>query len=567
MRLLFAKTVELKEFSEDEIPPYAILSHTWEKGEVTFQEMKASQSQAATKAGYLKIAGSCKQALRNNVEYVWVDTCCIDKSSSAELTEAINSMFRWYQRAEICYVYLADVPANEDALAFESSFARSRWFTRGWTLQELLAPNTVQFFSNDWRPIGTKTDLCPQISRITGIDSTYLQGTDVKYASIAKRMSWASKRKTRRIEDVAYSLLGLFGVHMPMLYGEGENAFRRLQEEIMKVSVDQSLFAWGYDPNWAPFFHFLSQPPRRVGILARSPIEFANSGNIVPYKGWEFNATFALTSTGVQIRSPICDAESIISSNFRTLANCVATLGCHIEDNFWDVLVLYLETIPSTGQSIRLGKLGRIPRTLWMQSKSSAKQIMLMDRPDIEPRLEPVSAERTFNVSVRLFPLSRRSYRVSGVYPPNSWDETEKMLYMAKEPPGAFSTQYGYEAALLLSREGERCFVVRLRADRTNWDPLFCLIASLPEESNLEEEFHCMNLSRLNPLREMPITQMVDGEAFDVSAISENKWGRKVTVVELDIWSKKEMENPQIQEIRKLRSKLRLTGSPINSVT
>ena len=145
-----------------------------------------------------------------------VDTCCIDKSSSAELTESINSMYRWYQEAAICYAYLFDVQSGD-----MSSLSRSAWLTRGWTLQELIAPARVEFYSSTWDNLRTKASLKKEISAVTGIDVEVLEGADPDRFSVTKRMSWASKRTTTRVEDRAYSLLGLFGVNMPMLYGEG----------------------------------------------------------------------------------------------------------------------------------------------------------------------------------------------------------------------------------------------------------------------------------------------------------------------------------------------------------
>jgi len=171
--------------------------------------------------------------------------CCIDKTSSAELSEAINSMFRWYQKASVCYAYLADVLKDTDPDKDPEEFSRSRWFTRGWTLQELVAPKNVVFYSRSWKNIGTKERLCNTISTITGIDIDTLLGEDVTFVSVANKMSWASGRRTTRTEDMAYCLLGIFDVNMPLLYGEGKKAFLRLQEEILRSSYDHSLFAWG----------------------------------------------------------------------------------------------------------------------------------------------------------------------------------------------------------------------------------------------------------------------------------------------------------------------------------
>ncbi|KAF2873710.1 heterokaryon incompatibility protein-domain-containing protein, partial [Massariosphaeria phaeospora] len=245
MRLIHAESLQLCEFFEDAIPRYAILSHTWHNDEVTFQDMISGK--AESKAGYAKITSSCRQALYDKVKYVWVDTCCIDKTSSAELSEAINSMYRWYENSNRCYAFMADVEIDDrkPRATWRDDFSKSRWFTRGWTLQELLAPDDLHFFSKDWLFMGDKMSLYDVISEITNIDIAFLQGKHLTAASIAERMAWASMRNTTRIEDSAYSLLGIFDVSMPLLYGEGEKAFTRLQEEILKSSEDQTIFAWG----------------------------------------------------------------------------------------------------------------------------------------------------------------------------------------------------------------------------------------------------------------------------------------------------------------------------------
>jgi hypothetical protein len=229
--------------------------------------------------------------------------CCIDKTSSAELSEAINSMFRWYEKAETCYAYLSDVPDGAGLVPAQvrARFAASRWFTRGWTLQELIAPRYVLFFSRHWKYFGTKESLCDQISAITGIDTDTLLGAGLEHVSVARKMSWASCRNTTRIEDSAYCLLGLFDVNMPLLYGEGQKAFQRLQEEILRSSHDYSLFAWGLNPRgMLDLGEFAvaergkstssgqltaephtEEPPLR-GLLASSPAEFESSRNVEP---------------------------------------------------------------------------------------------------------------------------------------------------------------------------------------------------------------------------------------------------------------------------------------------
>ncbi|KAM5546170.1 hypothetical protein V8D89_000296 [Ganoderma adspersum] len=192
-----------------------------------------------------KIRDACAVARKNGYRYIWIDSCCIDKSSSAELSEAINSMYRWYRLAAVCYAYLADVPPGDDHHAEGSRFHASRWFGRGWTLQELIAPGWVEFLSEDWAPIGSKQSLVELVESVANIHyKALLQLEPLEAFSVAQRLSWAAKRQTTRKEDRAYSLLGIFNIHMPTLYGEGDNAFRRLQEQIMQHIPDQSLFAW-----------------------------------------------------------------------------------------------------------------------------------------------------------------------------------------------------------------------------------------------------------------------------------------------------------------------------------
>ncbi|OIW26663.1 HET-domain-containing protein [Coniochaeta ligniaria NRRL 30616] len=255
MRLIKTSTLEMKEFMGDYESRYAILSHTWEKDEITFQEMLQTYdtndirkaNAIKSKAGYLKIRKAAEVATSMAFEYIWIDTCCIDKSSSAELSEAINSMFRWYKKATVCIAYIADIGAHEvviDLDGFMIGFMDSKWFTRGWTLQELLAPVNLRFYLKDWKYFEDKSRITEELSHITGIDREVLLTGDVSSTCVAGRMSWASGRVTTRIEDMAYCLLGLFDVNMPLLYGEGDKAFQRLQEEIIKKSDDHTLFAW-----------------------------------------------------------------------------------------------------------------------------------------------------------------------------------------------------------------------------------------------------------------------------------------------------------------------------------
>jgi hypothetical protein len=244
----------LIDFPGDMIPSYAILSHTWEAdNEVTFQDFKDGVE--SSKAGYRKIQFCGEQARKDGLQYFWVDSCCINQTNSVELHEAINSMFRWYSKSQVCYAYLSDVQLDgyPDELVDtgKGDFLRPcRWFTRGWTLQELLAPKKVIFFDSNWKRIGTKVSYCKAISSITGINAACLLEPSKLFGELhATRMGWASKRKTSRDEDIAYCLMGMFNLHMPLGYGEGKSkAFKRLLHELVRVSSgSHSLLAWGLD--------------------------------------------------------------------------------------------------------------------------------------------------------------------------------------------------------------------------------------------------------------------------------------------------------------------------------
>lgn len=238
MRLINAKTLEIESFLLKKKPKYAILSHRWGE-EPSYQDML--NGKASSKDGYFKITQACKLALDHGLSYAWVDTCCIDKTSSAELSQSINSMYLWYKEAEICFAFLSDLkPSMPD-----KSIAASQWWTRGWTLQEVIAPKVVEFLDSDWRPRGSRTSHARMIADETNIDYGILTGSiDVKDKSIAERMSWASKRQTTLPEDQAYSLLGIFGVNMPLIYGEGKNAFRRLVQAVIERDNDLSVLAF-----------------------------------------------------------------------------------------------------------------------------------------------------------------------------------------------------------------------------------------------------------------------------------------------------------------------------------
>ena len=241
---------------------------------------------------------ACQIALNAGVKYVWVDTCCIDKSNNVELTEAINAMYNWYQRSEICYAYLSDLRA---AAPLKIELGNCRWFTRGWTLQELIAPNNIIFFDKDWNYRGSKEDLVDELSEITGITKGILQHTELLSSmSVAQRMSWAAHRETTRIEDTAYCLLGIFGVHMPLLYGSENQAFRCLQQEIMKLDSDFSIFAWKrpLPANQADG----QQLQEYCGVLAGSPSVFSHCRSFVKGRRTHVRQEIQVSNGGITAR-------------------------------------------------------------------------------------------------------------------------------------------------------------------------------------------------------------------------------------------------------------------------
>ena len=300
--------------------PYAILSHRWLEDanhEVLFADVQEidrsiinglehlhvvknsryADGTASSKPGFSKLQGAARQAQTDGYQYLWIDTCCIDKSSSAELSEAINSMFKWYKAAAVCYVYLMDVSDAADT-SQSSLFAASEWWKRGWTLQELLAPSQLAFFTSSWEVIGHKEFLGPIIAHITGISAEVFQEQrSVETFSIAQRMSWASGRTTTIPEDIAYCLMGLFDVNMPILYGEGDKAFIRLQQEIIKELDDESIFAWRDEPTMKSGSY--------SGMLATRPAAFAGSYNVDSLYGAHDRPPYSMTNKGLSITLPL----------------------------------------------------------------------------------------------------------------------------------------------------------------------------------------------------------------------------------------------------------------------
>ena len=314
------RRTKVLEFRDDEATKYAILSHRWiDPTEVDYEEMvdlarmgTEERDEIRYRQGYKKIVDTCVHAKQDGYEWVWIDTCCIDKRSSAELSEAINSMYRWYANAKICYAYLHDVdgpsfPTEEDKEKYHKSNGWPEWFSRGWTLQEMIAPQNLQFFNKHWKLIGDKKMHAWTLETITRVPKHILaDGLEGNRPCVSQIISWAANRTTTRVEDIAYSLMGLLDVNMPMLYGEGKKAFHRLQLEIIRSSNDQSIFAWGSSV--------------RIGsILADDPSVFEDCDGMELMDHNEFikefpelsstNAdnfdVFPITNRGIQIWMPL----------------------------------------------------------------------------------------------------------------------------------------------------------------------------------------------------------------------------------------------------------------------
>jgi hypothetical protein len=459
MWLINTMTLRLEGFKGLRPPEYAILSHRWGDEEVTFQDITDGEPEG--KKGYQKIQGAAAQALSEGLAYVWVDTCCIDKTSSAELSEAINSMFAWYRDARICYAYLDDVPTQAGGLTdiqsdekltdeeleevLRSPFAKSKWFTRGWTLQEFIAPWEVKFYNCQWQGIGTKCQLPTMLTYITGVDEDIiLHQRTLHDVCVARKMSWAARRTTTRIEDTAYCLLGLFGIHLPLLYGEGANAFIRLQQEIIRVSDDQSIFAW------RPLDY------RDQGLFAPRPQCFSNAGRMVLWEARRGYEPWVLTNYGLRLQLSLIRAR--LSNNQTAVA---AVLACRYEDDFTGPLGLMLSATDSptlfrTSLSQRLVVLDR-------EQANSAELETLYLSTHQGPTSLFSGVRRAFEnkkcwVRFSVPPASGwPEFEVQAAFPPRCWNTTTKTmrvrhgnevkgaLHMRNRDGKEFVVAFGYE--------------------------------------------------------------------------------------------------------------------------
>ncbi|RYP72518.1 hypothetical protein DL771_004158 [Monosporascus sp. 5C6A] len=300
MRCLDTATFELHHNHQNffKTEGYAILSHRWAENEIIFNQIRDYAKELRnTRDRHCipqldKIFGACTIARYQGTRWMWIDSCCIDKSSSQEYQESINSMFKWYNDAVVCITYMSDVRKNLSVTTGPEVFYDSQtgkpsvWFTRGWTLQELLAPRNIQFYDKNWEFLGTKAELATPLAHITRIRAEYLTGAeDFRDACIAAKMSWMAGRETTREEDMAYSILGLFNVNMTPQYGEGMGAFVRLQELLMSKN-DESLFAWRMPPEGFGAAHRIQSNstvelgPDEWGLLAPSPRCYMQCGNM-----------------------------------------------------------------------------------------------------------------------------------------------------------------------------------------------------------------------------------------------------------------------------------------------
>ncbi|QDS71355.1 hypothetical protein FKW77_002428 [Venturia effusa] len=337
MKLRCSRTLKEREiFGEDigrEEYEYAILSHTWgEAGaEVTYQDIELGLASGDTshytqKAGWDKLRMFCAKAEQNGIRWVWADTCCIDKTNNVELSEAINSMWTWYAKCKECYAHLADLEngtaicgiSEETSPTQRQAFKASNYFKRAWTLQELLAPRKLRFYSRDWQEIGDRILWASAITEATGIPRKALeqQECSLNDFSVAQRMSWAAYRESTRPEDIAYSLFGIFDINMDLRYGEGvKKAFLRLQEEIMKGSGDRSLFAW--EPEIPVGQEHITS---LVGPFAHHPRQFRNARNIRWQRVQRRPESSMTGTTGLRITVPIMQLSN--SDDIVALLDC-----------------------------------------------------------------------------------------------------------------------------------------------------------------------------------------------------------------------------------------------------
>lgn len=406
MFLINTSTLRLHHVHEPRQTPYAILSHTWGDDEVSYKDF-GNLEEARSKSSYNKIVKTCQLAASRGLQYVWIDTCCIDKSSSAELTEAINSMFRWYRQAEVCFAYISDLPPHNGLdWLYKGHY---RWFTRGWTLQELVAPDNVEFYDASWEYRGNKAALIHVLHHVTGIDKEVLADSRIlPEVPVARKMSWAAHRKTTRTEDMAYCLLGLFDINLPMIYGEGERAFLRLQEEIARETNDMSLFAWRAREKESDDFR---------GMFAKSPAEFSSCRDIVRLVDTlGTSPEFVITNHGVRIEAAWTVA-CLNQFNFILDLGCCRTVadGVRLGILLHPVGSRFLRRRPHTLPPAEMGRIN------FMASKKSIIYVQKHLSPEENQKIHLERSNRIY-IAFSDYGPGKLFVRQINAYPEGLWD-------------------------------------------------------------------------------------------------------------------------------------------------
>ena len=460
-----------------------------------------------------KIRRACAIARAYGHRLMWIDSCCIDKASSSELSEAINSMYAWYRGATICCAFLADVPSSPSRAALDAcswtstvAFRKSRWFRRGWTLQELIAPRVVVFLSLEWQFLGTKSSLAQVIEEVTGIYSPVLRHQmPLSEVCVAKRMSWAANRETTRKEDEAYSLLGIFDISMSTLYGEGARAFIRLQKEILEHIPDQSLFAWGVPDRGALSLQFpLSSQDieensfvldavedHNTAFFAPSPRSFRNSTGIRPLShhsalierlGFDSPLpTYTLTPYGIHTHFPLIPANHCFPPGVLAgaLANCYfAILSCELVGEKGSLLAVICSAERTTSGSMllngrrisRMTKRRLLHRTTAIHYNRMSEHRIVVFNSIILPELFPLSRRQAVGACSPAFvpienplPSSRAWYAWSGSVQLTAWSPTilRQLGYAV-----SCSMDKDSGAHMLSLARGDTCLSIRYRRSR-----------------------------------------------------------------------------------------------------
>jgi hypothetical protein len=511
MRLLRIEedgSVSLDEYAEEDQPRYAILSHRWGQNhqEVTFKDMVDNTGR--DKKGFEKIRACGEQAKRDDYDLFWVDTCCIDKSSSAELSESINSMWRYYRDSGVCYAYLDDVQDGLEVPNTETALAASKWFTRGWTLQELLAPSRLVLYNHEWKVIGTKDELADEISKITNINSEYLStNTSLHRASVAERMSWASTRKTTRLEDRAYSLLGIFDINMPLLYGEGARAFQRLQEEIVKRSDDQSILAWD------------SSRTKNDGdtLFAYSPDSFKCCGNIVRSVEAGTLKPYTTTNKGLQIDLPLIKHSDHI---------VWALLNCRKRNDAMANVAIFLRKVGDGHVYERQNNgFDVLPFAKYRGARLRSIYIAM------SPRVADLKIHLKDNSTiVQKLPSD---YHISEVFPPLSWSPGTR-TFEGNHIQGGLIDPENRTLAVVRSNDKQIAFMTFFRKSKIFSDWVWdARLLPISEAHELEDIGYLFSKWKSQDLSALPRVQKLSGGVYVLRAVSQMVRGRRLTTIEI----------------------------------